>query len=180
MRVDREVADLAAVAGNAGERLAVDDEAATDTHLAPDEEHVVRSDRRTASELGERAQVSIVRDGDRQRRVERPGDALSERNVGPAQVRGDRDEAVAATHDADHRDADPDERRLDPGARLDPLRELGQVRCDFVDGRVSARAIDPDLGHDLTAQPDDRGPERVDGYLEREDRGSPGVEADER
>ena len=53
-RVDRHVPDLAAVAGGAGQRPAIDDEPAADPDLARDEQDVVGADRRAAAVLGER------------------------------------------------------------------------------------------------------------------------------
>ena len=66
------------------------------------------ADGRAAAQLGQRAEVGLVGDGDRQRRPERVGQALAERDVAPAEVRRHRHDAGVAAHDADDRDADAD------------------------------------------------------------------------
>ena len=101
VRVDRDVPDLAAVAGRAGQRLAVDDEAAADADRAPDEDDVVDAAGRAAAMLRERRQVGLVGERDRDVRSEGLGQVLAERLVAPAEVRRHRHHAVAPADDAD-------------------------------------------------------------------------------
>ena len=72
VRVDRHVADLAAVAGDPGERLAVDDHAAADADLAREEQDVVRAEGRAATDLGQGAEIGLVGDVDRDVAAEAP------------------------------------------------------------------------------------------------------------
>ena len=121
VRVDRDVADLAAVAGGPGQRPAVDDEAATDTDRAPDRAATSSSRGPRPTMLGEGREVGLVGERDRHVRArERSASRLAERLVAPAEVRRHRDHAVAATDDADDGDPDPDDglvgRRPDRGA----------------------------------------------------------------
>src|SRR5437773_5489035 len=58
--VDREVADLAAIAGDARKGLAIDDEPPADADLAGHEQDVVDSGADTTARLGQRAEVRLV------------------------------------------------------------------------------------------------------------------------
>ena len=107
VRVEGDVADLAAVAGGPGERPAVHHQPAADAHLAGEVEDVVDADGGAAPVLGEHAEVRLVGDRDRDARPERRGEPLPERDVPPAEVRRHRDQPVLAPDDADDRDPDP-------------------------------------------------------------------------
>src|SRR5436190_20461084 len=107
-RVDGHVADLAAVPGDAGQGAAVDDQAATDAVLARDEQDIITSDCRAPAELHEGAEVGIIRDRDRGVEAEGRFERLAQRSVAPAEVRGQRYDAVTAPDDADDGDAHAD------------------------------------------------------------------------
>ena len=107
---------------------------------------------------------------------------LAERHVAPAEVRGHRDEPVAAPDDARDRDADADERPpagADPGAAVGASSARSAAIVSSTDAVPAARSTRTML-EDVAAQPDDRGGERVDGDLEGEDDRRLGVRPDER
>ena len=102
------MADLAGVAGAPIERLAVDDQAAADADLAGQVQDVVvptAAPRRCSAKAPRSASLATV--------TGRPSSARPssspERDVLPAEVRGQPDEAIAQPDDADHGDADADE-----------------------------------------------------------------------
>ncbi len=180
VRVDRDVADLAGVAGDAGERLAVDDEPAADADLAGDEQHVVGAAGGAAADLGEGAQVGVVGHADRRGRAERPRQPLAEGHVRQPRLGAIETQPVGPPDETDDRDPDPDQRidRRSPGAHQ--AGQLGQVGGDLVDRRVAPRPVDADQLEDLAAEPDEGDRQRVDGDLEGEDGGILRVGADQR
>ena len=148
VRVDRHVADLAAVAGRAGQRRAVDDHAAADADRSPDSEHdVVDAD-------------APPRDGARRGRAESASLANAIGTSGPSAAARrspsgssrqprfgrHRDDAVAPPDDADDRHADADDRGLGRQPAAEPGGELGEVVDDLVDAGSAARQVDPDRG----------------------------------
>ncbi len=178
-RVDRHMADLAPVPGDAGERLALDDQPAADPDLAGHEQDVVGSQRRPTADLREGAEVRLVGQVDRDPAPEDPFESLAEGNVGPTEVRRHRHEAIGPSDDADDGHPDRDLGSAGP-SRADDPDELGEIVGDLVRGRMAARPIDPDVVEDLAAQPDDRRGERVDLDVERQDDRALRVGADER
>jgi len=174
------VADLAAVTGGPGQWPAVDDEPAAHADLAGDEQDVFSTDRRSAPQLRERAQIGLVDDGDRDGHGEGIREALSERDVPPSEVRCHRDEAVRAPDDPDDRHADPDEQVVRRSAGADLTGQLGEIGHRLVHREVAAGAIDPRELEDMATRPDDRDGERVDCDLQREDDGAVRDQADQR
>ena len=126
------MADLAAVAGRAGQRLAVDDQAAADADLARDEQDVVRADGRAPAMLGQRAEVGLVRDRDRDRQVEvavvkaSPSGTSRQPRFGAIETSPSERRTTPTTPTPD-----PDELVERPGAvAAQPVRQLGQVGAD--------------------------------------------------
>ena len=182
VRVDRDVADLAAVAGDAGQRLAVDDEAAADADLAVDEQDVLGADGRAAPDLGQGAQVGIVGDRDRRRPVERerPGARPSGTSRQPRFGAIETKPSLRRTTPTIG-DADADVRLARRSARAELGGQLGEV------GRRSASTEEWPRGRstrtqveDLAAQADHGDGERIDGDLEGQDDRALGVQPDER
>ena len=102
VRVDRHVPDLAAVARDSGQRQRRRRSAPPPTPYSPEMNSTSSdADRGATPKLDQRAEVGIVGDGDRDRqRPSARAEPSPERDVAPAEVRGHRDEAVAATDDA--------------------------------------------------------------------------------
>ena len=140
-RVDGHVPDLAAEAGDPGQRPAADDQPAAETDFPGQEDHVLGAGRRAPALLGEGAEVGFVGHRDRHGGAERGSERLSERDITPAEVRRRRHEAVVTTHDADDGHADPDEGVVLP-RRRHAVGELAEVGDDVVDGEVTTRPID--------------------------------------
>ena len=157
VRVDRHVADLAAVAGRAGQRLAVDDQPAADADLAGDEQDVVDADRRAAPVLGQGAKVRLVGDQDRHGRAERAAPAARPSGTSrqprfgairpkPSLRRTTPTMATPTPISASRRRAAPARR----GARARPgRRRSSSTEC------AAARPVDPDVLEDLAAEADD-------------------------
>ena len=110
VRVDRHVADLAAVARRPGQRLAIDDQPAADAVPRPEMNSTC-----VGSRSRRRAGARPARRGPRRWRPrsgpatsERVGERAPERHVAPAEVGGHRHEAVAPPDDADDRHPDAD------------------------------------------------------------------------
>ena len=174
------MADLAAVAGGADQLPAVHDKATTDTDRAPDQDHVVDVAGRTTTMLGKDREVGLVGEGDRDIHPQGIGEDIAEWLIAPAEVRGHRDHAVAASDDTDDGDPYSDDALLgrDPTAKVGcESRECGG---DVRDARAPARQVDPHMIEDLPAKPDGRRSERIDGDLQREHDGPVGIGTDER
>ena len=170
-RVDRQVADLAAVAGHSVERPAADDRAAADADLARDVEQVVDADAGAPQVLGERAR------GPRRwpRRSGRPC-------RGPSASRSPNGSSIQPRFGA--MATWPSRRRTTP-ATATPTPAIGAaVRARIAAAiaamwattasteRSLAGARDALLGDDPAVEPDRRDRQRVDEHLDREhDRG---------
>ena len=165
------MADLAAVTGGAAPGAAADDEAAADPDLARHVQDVIDADRCPSSMLGQHAEVGLVADRDGHLQAERPGQSRPERDVEPAEVRGHRDEPVAAAHDAGDGDGGPDQRRSSEAPVAEVLGEPGEIRRDRLDRRMAAGPVDTCLCEDVAADAHDRGRQRVDGDVEDGHRG---------
>ena len=177
---DRDVADLAAVAGRAGHRPAIDDQPAADADLARDVQHVVIADGGPAAVLGQSPEVRLVGDRDRDAHVERPIEPFAERDIAPAEVRGHRDEPVAPADDTDHGHADADESLVIRAPPADGGGQGDETGHDFLDRRVAAGSVDPDLLEDAAAEPDDRDGQRVDLDIDGQDHGAVRLDLDHR
>ena len=100
------------------------------------------------------AEVRLVGERDRDGRPHREGQALAERFVAPAEVRGHGDEPVASADDADDGHADADEHV--PGRQ--PIAEgrgqFGQAGRDVVHARSAARDVHANRVEHLAAKAD--------------------------
>src|SRR3989304_4081886 len=85
-----------AVPGHPGERLAIDDQATADADFSGDEQDVVHAHGRPPPDLGQRADVRLVGDGDGRGRVESSRESLTRGGITPPEVRCPRDEPVGA------------------------------------------------------------------------------------
>ncbi|KRT63127.1 MAG: hypothetical protein XU10_C0015G0048 [Chloroflexi bacterium CSP1-4] len=173
------MADLTAVPGHPGERLAIDDQATADADFSGDEQDVVHAHGRPPPDLGQRADVRLVGDGDGRGRVERSRESLTEGDITPAEVRCHRDEPVGAPDDADDGHADPDEGAARRRSGADGGRQLDEVGDDLIDREVAAGPVDADEVEDLTAQPDRGCGKRIDCDLEGQDDGALRIQADQ-
>ena len=140
--IDGDVPDLTAVAGDARQRATVDDDAAADTDLARDIEHVVRAEGGSPARLGQGAEVGLVGDGHGYGRLQRGRQPFRERDVGPAEVGGRANEPVGAPDDTSHGHADADEGLGFDRSGPDATDEAGEVANDGIDGAVAPRTID--------------------------------------
>src|SRR6185369_13925182 len=139
VRVDRHVADLAAVAGDTREGAAADDDPATDTDLARDVQNVVDAPGGAPADLGQGPEVGVVGDLERDPEAQGGIEALAERDVAPAEVGRHPDEPVGSTDDARHGHADPDD-GAPPAARdEDALGQADEVRDDRIERDVVTR-----------------------------------------
>ena len=164
------VTDLAREAGDARQRVPVDDDPAADADLARDEDHVVGAPAGTATQLRQRTEVGIVGDVDRQVQAERLADERAERDVAASRGSGRwrPRPSVRADHARD-RDADADEGIAGEAEQLELRGELAQVLEDVLERRSVPRGGQPPMLEDLAAEAHDRGRRRVDGDLEGED-----------
>ena len=179
-RVDRHVADLAGVAGRAGQRAPVDDQAAADADLARHVQHVVDADGRAAA---------VPRRGRPGRRRWRPRSgrrspsARASRSPSgtstPAQVRGHRHHAVAAPDDARDRDADADDAASRRASGRSATRAARSATTSSTESST-LRPVDPDPLEDLAAEADDARPRASRRRSRGQDGGAVGVQADER
>ena len=170
VRVDRHVPDLAAVAGDAGQRRAVDDQpppTPTRPQTNTTSSTPMAAPRRCSARAPRSASLATAIGTSR---PSAPAEPLAERFVAPAEVGGHRDEAVAPPDDADDGDADADE-RSSSGRRARGAAAASSARSadDVVDADACrVRPVDPDELEDVAAEPDHRGGQRVDGDLEGE------------
>ena len=148
VRVDRDVADLAAVAGGAGERRAVDDQAAADADLAPDEQRR----RRRRRPAPRRCSASAPRSASLANEIGTSSPSARARRSPSGTSRQPRfgrhrDHAVAAADDADDGDADPDDRCRRPARPRSVDGQLGQVGGDRRRRAMRPRGqVDADAG----------------------------------
>ena len=105
-RVERDVPDLAAVAGRAGQLVAADDHAGTDADAARDVDEVVDPDAHAAVVLGERAEVGVVGDRDGRAQAELGLHDRGEVDVVPVHVGRQPHQPVATPDQAGHAHAD--------------------------------------------------------------------------
>ena len=164
------MADLAGVATVPVERPAVDDQPAADADLARHVQDVARAVRGAPEVLRHAAEVGLVAHGDRDAERQAGGDEVREGHVRPAEVRGQPDEAVVTAHEPHDRHADPEDAlRV---ARTCAQDRLGR-RGKGVDRRRGIGDVPwPRHAHgaqDRAAQAHDRGRERVDLDVQRED-----------
>ena len=127
---------------DAGQQAAVDDQAAAHADLARDVEHVVDADRRAPPVLAEDAGVGVVDDADRHGDGQRARETAAERDVDPAEVRGD--------------DTNPSTRRTTP-ATATPMPTIGQSPRDRRSAARAARSVDHVVDRQLAARPLDAG-----------------------
>ena len=166
--------------GDAGQGRAIDDHAAADADRAPQEDDVLDASGCPAPILRDDRQVGLVGERDRDRRPHRHGEALAQRFIAPAEVRGHEDEPVAPAHDADDGHADPDERVLGGQPVAEGGGQLGQVGRDVIDARPAAPDVHPNGIEDLAAEADGGRRQLVDRDLQAEDDGPVRVRADQR
>ena len=107
-RVDHVVPDLAGVAVEAAQRLAVDDDAGAHSDSADQIDDVGAVARTAADMLGEDGQIRVVAEKDRQMPGGGPGQFGAEPGVPPFQVGGELDGAVVPVDGARHADSDGD------------------------------------------------------------------------
>ena len=173
-RVDRDVADLAAVARRARSSGRPSTMSPPPTPTSP--EMYSTSSRPAAAPRrcsASDAEVGLV--GDRDRDADAPSARARrspERDVAPAEVRGHRDDSRRCAG----RRRRPRRRRRSAGRRTAGRRGRSRPAparsaTMSLDRRVAARPIDADELEDLAAEPDDRGRQRVDRDLEGEDDG---------
>jgi hypothetical protein len=130
--LDRGVPELAAEAAVAAEQLAAEDDAAADPDLARGVDEVAVAGGRAFPPLGERGEVGLVVDPERERRrVDPLAEQLDDRDVSPMQVRRDQQGAVLDVDEAGQRDGRAD--------RAQPLG-LDLVERTFGQGAERARA----------------------------------------
>ena len=172
------MADLPGEPAAPGEWPTTDDDSPADPDLAGYEDRVVDADRGAPTMLGEDPGIRIVADHDRHRDLQPSREPRTERDVHPAQVRGHRDQTIAAAHDPRHGHADADDRPIVPGTEL--ASEAGEVRDHVVDGEVPARSVDPDPVLGFATEPDDRCGDRIDQDLKAQHDGPIRDEPDQR
>ena len=163
------MADLAREAGGTRQRHVRDDHAAADADLARDVEHVRDPDGGTAAVLGERPEVTVVRDGDRHLDAQGLREPQPERDVDPAEVWRHGDEAIAAPHDARDGDAHADERAAH--AAQHRRRQGDEVVDHALHGEMPPRMVDADDLDGCAAQAHEGSRHGVDQELDREDHG---------
>ncbi len=167
--VDRDVPDLSAEAGQPGQGLPTDDDAATDAHLGREVDEVVASLPCPAQVLGHGTQVRLIADRHRQVHAKRLDEHPVEREVGPAEVRRQQDEPVGAPDDGHRRYPDPDHAVGVAGDRPDTMDQIDEVLDGRLGRRVATRPVHANELVDRAAQPDDRDRQGVDRRLDRED-----------
>ena len=179
VRVDRDVADLSAVAGDTREGLAAEDEATADADLAVDEQDVLGADGRASPDLGQGAQVGVVGDGDRA-----AVSSASARRSSSGTSRQPRFGAI---------DTNPSLRRTTPTmATPTPMYGSLDGRRARISAASSARSVTIssteewprgrstlDEIEDLAAQPDLGGGKRIDGDLKGQHDRALGIHPDE-
>ena len=165
VRVDRDVAELPAEAVRAAEQASAEDDASADADLAEDADEVVDADRCPRPVLGERCEIRLVLDVHSE--TEPRTELLGERDVSPAEVRGEDDGAGCLLDETGHRDRHAD--RPHPLARRRLERDPGGP-CEPVEDRAGSRAavvaIRPALVADGAGEILDRDGEVVDVDLE--------------
>ncbi len=157
------MADLAAVALGTHEQPAVDDDAATHTHLPREVDDVGRPDRAPPLALGDGTEVGVVADHDRDRQAERVGDQVAEGDVDPAEVGGEPYEPVRLAHEARDSDAHADEHRALRSCRQHLVADVHGLTHDAVGALLALAegvlttvqdvAPEADEGHDRPVDP---------------------------
>ena len=166
------MAGFPGVAHRPEQRLAAHDHPGADPDLPRHVDEVLHARVPPAPVLTQGAQVRFVGHRHGLGEVEFGGEQRSDRDVPPAEVGGEMQEAVGAAGDASHSDADAHEcvgagerRQKGPG-------QVGSAAHRVLRGEVLPRAGDPDPVVDVAAQADRGCGNRVYGQLDGEDDGS--------
>jgi hypothetical protein len=169
------VAHLARVASCAVHGPAIDDEAATDAHLARYEDDVRAASRSTTPDLRQRAHVCVVRHGYGDEGADCLAKSLAQSHILPSKVRSQRHEAVGLSNDAGDRDADARD-VLTVGVKSGQAsRHGGKVRDRLIERELSTRPLDSFELVYATAKADHGCGDRVNVDLEGENGRAVGV-----
>ena len=166
--IDRHVTDLPGESVGPTDRSSGIDEPSTDADLTRDVDHLIEADGGAEAGFGERSEVGIVADRDRQTVGKEVGERLAHGDVDPADVRRGDHQPVATANESRHRDTATDELTLPPfGVDIPAVEQRREVGDRGIDVEAIAGAGEAHAAHQRTVEGDDRRADLVDEDLDR-------------
>ena len=174
------MADLAGESEVPGNRAATHDQSSPDADLTRHEDHVVGADSCAEARLGERAEIGVVADTDRQPSADHRGQHVGKSDVDPSEVRRGHDHPVGAAHEARYRHTTADQSLQTPARNVESINEVGDIADGLRDSDALPGPRVANRGDHRSVERHDRRADLIDEDLDRQHTDRPIVDSNDR